>query len=388
MSARVWPVVANREVVVKLRDRNFIVGTLITLALIAGGLALQVFLGGRTSTITAVAAGQDSRQVMQQVQQLSAARGEPFTLTVTDAASTEAATTTVNDEQADVALVQGPQGWSLVGKTGVNATLEAYTQEAASALVLERNAEAAGTTASALTAGSTVQQQLLDPDSNPGLKYVVGFVFVFLFYMASLLFGMGIAQSVVEEKQSRVVEILVSAVPVRQLLIGKVVGNTILALAQMVLFVGVGLIGLAFTEYASSIGLVAASAGWFVVFFVAGFVALACLWAVAGSLATRQEDLQSTTNVLTMLLVVTMFVGLIAEGTARVVASYVPVVSTIAMPQRLLAGEAAWWEPIVSLVVTLAFAAVATLVGERLYRRSILQTGRRMSYREAMRASA
>jgi ABC-2 type transport system permease protein len=144
----------------------------------------------------------------------------------------------------------------------------------------------------------------------------------------------------------------------------------------MVLFVGVGLVGMAFTSYAPQIGLVAASAGWFLVFFVAGFAALACLWAVAGSLATRNEDLQSTTPVLTTILMVAMFVGLLGEGTVRVVGSYIPVVS------------AAWWEPIVSLLVTLAFAAWTMVIGERLYRRSILHTGRRLGVREALKVDA
>ena len=239
-----------------------------------------------------------------------------------------------------------------------------------------------------LTAGGAVTTQLLEPDSNEGLKIAVGLIFAFLFYFASIMFGMAIATSVVEEKQSRVVEILVSAVPLRQLLAGKVLGNTLLALGQMVLFVGVGLVGMAFTSYAPQIGLVAASAGWFLVFFVAGFAALACLWAVAGSLATRSEDLQSTTPVLTTILMVAMFVGLFGEGTVRVVGSYLPVVSAISMPQRLLAGEAAWWEPILSLLVTLAFAAWTMVIGERLYRRSILNTGRRLGVREALKVEA
>ena len=80
-----------------------------------------------------------------------------------------------------------------------------------------------------------------------------------------------------------------------------------------------------------------------------------------------------------------MFVGMFGEGVVRVVASYVPVVSAISMPQRLLAGEAAWWEPILSLLVTVAFAAWTMVVGERLYRRSIMHTGRRLGVREAMK---
>lgn len=145
---------------------------------------------------------------------------------------------------------------------------------------------------------------------------------------------------------------------------------------------------MAFTSYAAQIGLVAASAGWFLVFFLAGLAALACLSAVAGSLATRSEGLQSTTPVLTTVLVIAMVVGIMGEGVVRTVGSYVPVVSAISMPQRLLVGEAAWWEPFASLLVTLFFAAWTVVVGERLDRRSIMLTGRRLGVREALKADA
>lgn len=82
-------------------------------------------------------------------------------------------------------------------------------------------------------------------------------MFAFLFYLSSILFGMSIAQSVVEEKQNRIVEILASAIPVRQLLIGKVAGNTVLAFAQLTLFVVAGLIGLAATGRAGQVGQIA-----------------------------------------------------------------------------------------------------------------------------------
>jgi ABC-2 type transport system permease protein len=384
----IWPIVMMREIVVKLRDRNFVVGTVVTLLLIAGALGLQAFLAGKSNEITAAVTGDGARQVMQQVEQTSAQRGDELVLTVTDAADPAAVQAAVRDGKADVGLIHAADGWQLVGKTDVKPSVTVSVTESVRDRTLAQNAAGAGTTVAALTAGGTVTTQLLEADSNEGLKIAVGFIFSFLFYFASIMFGMAIATSVVEEKQSRVVEILVSAVPLRQLLAGKVLGNVALALAQMVLFVGVGLVGMAFTSYAPQIGLVAASAGWFLVFFVAGFAALACLWAVAGSLATRNEDLQSTTPVLTTILMVAMFVGLLGEGTVRVVGSYIPVVSAISMPQRLLAGEAAWWEPIVSLLVTLAFAAWTMVIGERLYRRSILHTGRRLGVREALTVDA
>jgi ABC-2 type transport system permease protein len=384
----VWPVVMMREIVVKLRDRNFVVGTVVTLLLLAGGLGFQAFMSGKSNEVTAAVTGDGARQVMQQVGDSASQRGDDMVLTVTAAADSAAVEAAVRDGKADVGLVHGSDGWRLVGKTDVRSSMTSAVTASVRDRTLAANAQSAGTTVAALTAGGEVTTQLLEADSNEGLKVAVGLIFSFLFYFASIMFGMAIATSVVEEKQSRVVEILVSAVPLRQLLAGKVLGNVLLALSQMVLFVGVGLIGMAFTSYAPQIGLVASSAGWFLVFFVAGFSALACLWAVAGSLATRSEGLQSTTPVLTTVLMVAMFVGLFGEGTVRVVGSYVPVVSAISMPQRLLAGEAAWWEPFASLLVTLAFAAWTMVIGERLYKRSILNTGRRLNVREVLKADA
>ncbi|MGH3446897.1 MAG: ABC transporter permease, partial [Nocardioidaceae bacterium] len=249
---------------------------------------------------------------------------------------------------------------------------------------LQRNATDAGTTAQALTRGSDVPYHLLTPDSHTQFSSIVGFVMAMLFYMAALGYGMLIATSVVGEKQSRVVEILLSAIPVRQLLFGKLLGNTVLALGQIALVTMVGLVGLTFTDYDSLLPLVAGVAGWFVLFFVVGFFALACIWAVAGSLATRHEDLQSTTAPLTMFLVVVLIASLSLTGVGQVVASYVPVMSTVVMPMRIIAGTAAWWEPILALLVTAAFVAGAVVVGERLFRRSVLQTQGRMGYRQAL----
>ena len=124
---------------------------------------------------------------------------------------------------------------------------------------------------------------------------------------------------------------------------------------------------------------------WFVLFFIVGFFAIACIFAVAGALASRTEDLQSTTSPITTVLMLVYFVSFGLSGTGAVIASYVPIASVIAMPARILAGETAWWEPLVSLLVMSAFAAVTVVVGEKVYRRSLLQTRGRLSWRQALR---
>ena len=142
----------------------------------------------------------------------------------------------------------------------------------------------------------------------------MGLVFAFLFYLAAIVFGMAIANSVLEEKQNRVVEILATAIPIRQLLYGKVLGNSLLAFGQIALYAAVGLVGVNLTGTAGDVGWILGASGWFVAFFVAGFAAQASIWAVLGSLASRSEDLQSNTGPIMTVLVVALFAGIYAKG--------------------------------------------------------------------------
>ena len=91
-------------------------------------------------------------------------------------------------------------------------------------------------------------------------------------------------------------EILATAIPIRQLLTGKILGNLILAIGQLCLFVGIGLLALSMmpTEI-PFLSVVIATSGWFLAFFLAGFLILAAISAALGSMASRTEDLQQST---------------------------------------------------------------------------------------------
>ena len=86
-------------------------------------------------------------------------------------------------------------------------------------------------------------------------------------------------------------------------------------------------------------------------------------------------------------IVLVYFASFALSGTALKVASFVPIVSVVAMPGRIIAGDAAWWEPVVALLLMAAFSAGTVLVGEKIYRRSLMQTGGRVSWRQALRAA-
>ena len=386
-----WRIVAAREVMVKLRDRNFIISTLTTLGIIIVAFGLSFLLGGQSQEKTLAVTSGEAAAIADRASSTESGAPSPaapggIELSVAQFPDEVAAEQAVRDGDADAALLGEPGSWVLVGDDGVDSGIDGAVGTVVAADALDRNAAAAGATVADLTAGSVVDERLLSPEgaANEGAQYIAGFVFVFLFYLAAILFGYAIANSVVEEKQSRIVEILAAAIPLRQLLIGKVVGATVLALGQMVLFVGIGLIGLTFTDYTSLLPAVAGAAAWYLVLFVIGFAALACLFAVAGAMATRAEDVQSTSSPLLALIMIASFGGLFVQGTWQVVASYVPIMSTVSMPIRLVNGTASWWEPVVAVLITLVAAVAVMWVAERVYRRSLMQTGGKLTYRQAL----
>jgi ABC-2 type transport system permease protein len=235
-----------------------------------------------------------------------------------------------------------------------------------------------------------VQERLVDDSAlGPELGFLLSFVFSMLFFFVVFQFGFAIAQGVVQEKESRIVELLVSAVPVRTLLFGKVLGNGGLALAQLVLLAVVAVVGTAVTGDRELTSLLLRNAGWFVLFFMLGFLMLSCLWAAAGAFASRNEDLQATTTPLSLLVMLPLFASLYTpDGPLRTAMSYVPITSPLVMPSRLLAGDAALWEAVVSALVLLVTAGLAVLLGERLYRSSLLRTSGRTTLRQAWQERA
>jgi ABC-2 type transport system permease protein len=300
------------------------------------------------------------------------------------AAEEQVATTT-----AIAALLPGPDGYVVVGKEKVDSGVGNALRAAAVEVGMEKNAAAVKLTPEELRAGTQVTEKILQPGPLPG--FVSDFVNIGLalvFYMTALGFGMMIAQSVVQEKESRVVEILAASVPIRSLLWGKVLGNTVLALSQVLVIAIASLIGLTATDQLDILSIVAPVAGWFVVFFVLGFVALAGLWAVAGSLATRQEDLGSTTLPGQMILMIPFFFSVFAGSEAKTIASFVPIASSMSMPGRMLTGNVPLWQPLAAIAILLLSTVLIIRVGARLYERTLLQTGRRLGYREALSLKA
>ena len=385
-SSGLWKVVAQREISTQLRSKAFLIsGAVLVLGLVAMVVVLTLTSGRETTYdvavvddtgTSAVEAGTAIADRIDDGTELEVKRYD-------DAAAAEEA---VREGDVDAALLPaaGGEGYEVVGDDEVDATLSGALSSALSAVVTGANADAQGVDLDALAQGAQVQERLLDPDAeDKGLRQVASLVFVLLFYITALGFGMQIAATVTQEKESRVVEILAAAVPIRMLLWGKVIGTSVLAIGQTVVLAAVGAIALAVTGNGDALSILGPAILWYVLFFVIGFVALASFWSVAGSLAGRQQDLQATTAPLQMILFAPYIIAVTAGEGVKTVVSMLPIVSTMMMPSRLAEGDVPLWQLGVAILTTLVASVLLIRLGARVYERTLLQTGRRITFGEA-----
>ncbi len=346
--------VTAREIQARLRSKAFVVSAVILLVMVVVGIVVGGIAGK-------AAAGDTTPVAVVQGVSLPSTKG----LDVTAVPDRDAAERLVRDGRVDAGIVPdgGALGFRVVG-------LDSAPTDVVTALSV------------------SPQVDLLDPDAlPPGLITIVGLAFGVVFFASAVTFGQSIAQSVVEEKSTRVVEILMAAIPARALLAGKVLGNSVMALGQIVAIAIAAAVTLAVTGQDNLFTLLGPSALWFVAFFAIGFVLIAALFAASASLVSRQEDVGSVTTPVMMLLMIPYFLIVFAADDPTVVGimSYVPFSAPIGMPVRVFLGTAAWWEPIVSLLIVLVSAAVVVLVGARVYENALLRTGGRVKLREAIR---
>lgn len=145
-AVRPWWIVTVREISVKLHDRSFLLSTVVTVLLVAGSIAASALVGGRAADQVLATAAPDAAPVAARAAQALAGSGED-TLTVHSAPSPDAARRAVADEAADAALLQGLDGWTVVGKDDVDPALARVLEQAVAEETLAANARAAGTTA-------------------------------------------------------------------------------------------------------------------------------------------------------------------------------------------------------------------------------------------------
>ncbi|MBO3143614.1 ABC transporter permease [Dermatophilus congolensis] len=384
-----WLLVAEHEILVKLTDKAWVISTLLSALLTVGIFAATAFFtSDDDATVVAVTTPQAAALVDTAASSGSTLPGLSTTYTKATYPNDTAARQALTNADADLYLTRDADGpWRLVSTDTAGISAIAISQ-AVKNTVLAENARAAGTTTEDLNRNTQLRTEALKGSGgDKSIANIAGLVIAGLFYMTSLVFGLTIAQSVLEEKQSRLAEIIVTAIPMQSLLMGKAIGNSVLAFMQILLHVIIALVGLSVTDLAAFLPSLPSGIWWFLAFFLTGFGATASMWAVAGSLASRQEDLGHTSSPMSMIMLCAFMVPLFAKGAWLTAVSYVPILSSVAMPMRVITGTAAWWEPLLSIALTIIAALLLIRLAARLYRNSLLVTSGRLTYLQALKTT-
>jgi ABC-2 type transport system permease protein len=383
--------VAAREIRERLRGRFFRVITLILLAVIAAAIVIPTL---HSSTRTVVKVGVVGTLGPTEVATVDAALAHVrLHGKVTSQPGDPAARAALRAHRVTVVIDRGSALLVATGTSGGSTTAATAATAIASALGVERAFHAAGLSASqadvVLGARPLPIHSVASRTSGAARgTSVIGLIFIFILltqYLAWTLVG------VMEEKSSRVVEVLLATVRPVQLLGGKVLGIGLVALLQAGLVVAFALV------LADAVGsdllkgtapvVVVASLVWLVL----AYAFYSWVFAAAGSMAERQDQAQSLSLPLSVPIIVGYVLALINAGPGPVslfmkVLAYLPPTAPFGMPLLVAKGEVAWWGFLVAALVSVASTVAVARFAAAVYRRAVLRTGRRLGVREVITA--
>lgn len=355
--------VAQREIRTRIRTKGFIISLAITAVLVAAfAYVPKLFSGTDTYAVGVVGT---APATVEQVE---------FVTYADEAAARQA----VIDGDVDAALIDDQ---TVLADGELNDRLGLILQSAHRDAQIEK----AGLTITPLRVVSVGADARYE-----GVRAGLAMLLVMVLFFLLIYSAMYVAMGVVEEKGSRIVEILLTSMRPWQLLGGKIVGLGALGLINLAVVVVAGLAASSATGFAADLppgmgGIVVGTVVWFVL----GYAFFSALAAAFGSLVSRQEELNSVLTPMTALMMLTYVTAYFATveptGTVARVLSLVPPFSSMVMPVRTAAADVPLGEILVAGVL-MAAAVVAVLMGAaRVYRRAVLRTGARVKLGEVVR---
>jgi ABC-2 type transport system permease protein len=378
--------VARREVRMRLRSRVFVGGTIVMTVLVVVGIVAASLLAGRTTAVRVGFSG-GSQALEPTFTASAAALGANVTIgDVNDVAAGEAQVTAGT---LDV-LVTGPA----TGPTAVvKATVPAAVDTALYLSTLEARLAAAGVPPSIIVpamAGAKAQVQALQSKSPKDTSNLLASMALgIVLWIALGIYGSQVAQGVVEEKATRIMEILLATIRPSRLLAGKVIGIGLVGLLQLTIVGVAALVAVHLTDVAAIPALGVASILGDLLWFLLGFLFYATAYAAVASLVSRQEEVQGAVAPISIFQItgyLLMYVTL-ANPTSplAIVCSMLPPFAPILMAVRMASSAVPPWQ--VGLAIALLVASIGglTWLAGRMYSNAALHLGTRVRFMEAFR---
>lgn len=414
MSGRPWLIVARREFLERVKTRWFAIITVIGPIGMIALVVLPAWLGARQAEERVVVEMVDrsGRDLARAMNAVAAFQGDGDTLViraVDPRTSEEELRYRIRDRDIQGYLIvpEDVLGEGEVRYRGDNATNMGFARRLAETVnyaVVALRADDAGldpTKVQRLLAQVPIdlKQTTGEGAARSALgSYILGYVLSFILYMAIVLYAMNVGRSVVQDKTSRVVEMVASAVRPRPLMVGKVVGVGMVGVLQLSIWGAAGLLSFRYREAllgafgvtgggASDLpALGVATFALILVYFVGGFFFFAAIYAAIGAMVNSDQEAQQAQMPVTLLLVVPMVCAQVVagdpRGTAAKVLTMLPFSSPTLMPLRQLLEGASPVELVVSIAILYLSTAGVVVLAARIYRVGILMYGKRPTLRE------
>jgi ABC-2 type transport system permease protein len=223
-------------------------------------------------------------------------------------------------------------------------------------------------------------------------RFVIGMVMLFFIYMTTLFYGIFVMRGVIEEKQSRIVEVLISSIKPFELMMGKLIGIGLVGLTQYLIWIlcTVGLSVFGVSMFASQgISLPHIPISWliyFVIFFILGFFLFATLYAMVGAMVSSEEDAQQAQMPVTLIIILPMLMfGMVMtnpDSTLSTVLSMIPFFAPTLMMMRIAMVNPPLYQVIGAIVLMLITIILVVWLVAKIYRVGILMYGKRPSIAE------
>ncbi|WP_194895610.1 ABC transporter permease [Catenulispora pinisilvae] len=376
MNGRTVRLVMRREFTERGRDRGFAISVAFSLLIVLVAVVISALVSNRDKTPSFTVGFAGPRAAVEQQfadQQAPVYKIKLTSSVVTDSAGAQAL---VKSGQLD-ALVDGGQ---IYVQDSVDAKLAPVLAGANLAAQLPDLDQVQGQT--------TVKLAPKDPDA--GQRKTVALVAEIMLFSQMIAYCMWVATGVVEEKASRVIEILLSSTSARALLTGKIIGIGALGLLQLAATAVVGIGAGSATGALHMTGQIWQTVGIVAVWFVLGYIFYAAAYAAVAARVSRQEEMQTAVQPLNLVLMVPYFAAFAALSNPDAVwvrvLSLVPPFSVLIQPVRIAGGDAAWWEPVVAIGLMAVLTVGIVAAGARVYENSVLRFGSKVPMRVAWTA--
>jgi ABC-2 type transport system permease protein len=390
----IW-LVARRELFERGRSRGFIFSVLFTTTIIIGSFLVPAVIFSDEGPTQIGAVEPAPAQLESAIATTAALLDQD--IAIVRFPDRDAGETALQDEQVE-ALVIVPADLSSSGelafRESADPTIQGVVSSAIAGLRVNAALEAQGVDPTTFAEAQTppTVRALEPPEEGADTRFLIANIGAVLILVGVFSFGFTVLTGVVEEKQSRVMEVVLSTVVPRDLLMGKVLGIGILGLVQLAVFVIASFIAASLTREFELPATTPGAAVQLVVWFILGYTLYSTALGVLGALASRMEEASNASTPVTIVAMLSYFAAIFSvlqnpTGPVAIVLTFIPFSAPMVVPMRAALGAITPIEIGLAIVVTVIAIWILFVVGGRVYSGAALQTAGRIRLRDAWRSA-